>query len=275
MKVRTDCVELSWLALDAWTWLGGPPVRVTTLFNSLLKLQGLRVVGLEFVEGELILHILPRHRRMTCPHCKRTRPATTKHSVNENRDWRHLGIWGHIVELRGPIRRFYCRKCKELVTELVPWARHASRFTKPFENTVGLMAQKADRTTVNEMFGIAWETVGSIAERLVNELHSEDRFKNLKRIGVDEISFRKRHRYLTVVTDHDTGDVIWAGEGKCSETLKGFFNSLDQDVLDAIEIVTMDMSKAYQKAVRETLPNAQMWRCTPSDMTSAFPFRVP
>ena len=232
-------------------------MRVTTLFNTLLKLQGLRVVGIEFPDDELVLHVRPRHRRLTCPNCGATRPQTTKHSVRE-RDWRHLGVWGHIVRIRGPVRRFHCRRCKGPVTEEVPWARHGSSFTRRFENAVGLMAQKADHTTVKEMFGIAWETVGAIAERLVREIHSPDRFKSLKRIGVDEISFRKRHRYLTIVTDHDTGDVIWAGEGKCSETLKGFFRSLDDEVIDAIEIVTMDMSKAFQKAVREMLPNAQI-----------------
>jgi len=77
-----------------------------------------------------------------------------------------------------------------------------------------------------------------------------------RRIGVDEISFRKRHRYLTVVADHDTGDVVWVAEGKTSNVLKGFFESLSAEVCNAIEIVTMDMSQAYQKAVRETLPNA-------------------
>jgi transposase len=138
----------------------------------------------------------------------------------------------------------------------VPWARHGSSFTRPFEDAVGLMAQRTDHTAVSQLFDIAWKTVGNIAERLVDELLDPDRFANLRRIGVDEISFRKRHRYLTIVTDHDTGDVIWAGEGKCSDTLKDFFHGLGREICEAIEIVTMDMSQAYKKAVRETLPNA-------------------
>jgi transposase len=142
------------------------------------------------------------------------------------------------------------------VTELLPWARHDSDFTRPFEDVVGMMAQRMDKTAVAEMFGISWVTVGSIAERLVGELLDPERMSGLRCIGVDEISFRKRHRYLTVVTDHDTGNVVWVGEGKCSDTLKGFFRSLTPEVRDAIEIVTMDMSQAFQKAVRETIPNA-------------------
>ena len=232
-----------------------PSVRVTTLFNILLNLQGLWVVAFEFDGEDLVLHVRPRHRRLTCPCCGRSRPNSVPHSVRD-RDWRHLGIWSRKVRIRGPVRRFHCLSCKGPVTESVPWARLGSSFTKPFENAVGLMAQRTDHTTVSQLFDIAWKTVGSIAERLVDELLDSNRFTNLRRIGVDEISFCKRHRYLTIVTDHDTGAVIWAGEGKCSDTLKGFFEGLESDVCEAIEIVTMDMSQAYKKAVREALPSA-------------------
>ena len=228
-------------------------MRVTTLFNKLLNLQGLWVQGFEFEGDDLVLYVRVRARRMRCPHCD---TACSGNRSGSPRRWRHLGIWGRSVWIAAFIRRFRCPTCEATVTESVPWARHDSHFTRAFEDAVGLMAQRTDQTAVSQLFGIAWVTVGKIAERLVDELLDPERFANLRRIGVDEISFRKRHRYLTIVTDHDTGDVIWAGEGKCSDTLKGFFESLPTEVLGAIEIVTMDMSGAYQKAVRESLPNA-------------------
>jgi transposase len=228
-------------------------VRVTTLFNKLLNLQGLRVVGFRFDGDDLILSVHPRFRRLTCPHCGE---SCSGRASTSRRSWRHLGIWGHRVWLEGPIRRLRCQTCDRTVTESVPWARHGSDFTRPFEDAVGLMAQRTDQTAVSQLFGISWVTVGNIAERLVDELLDPGRLSNLRRIGVDEISFRKRHRYLTVVTNHDTGNVVWVCEGKTSDVLKGFFASLGPDVCSAIEIVTMDMSQAYQKAVRETLPNA-------------------
>jgi len=228
-------------------------VRITTLFNKLLRLQGVWVTGFRFEGEELVLSVQPRQRGMTCPHCGKSRSGERSATI---RRWRHLGIWSRAVWIEGPIRRFPCRPCERVVTEAVSWARHGSTFTRPFEDAVGLMAQSTDKTTVSQLFGVAWVTVGSIAERLVNELLDPERFANLRRIGVDEISFRKRHRYLTIVTDHDTGNVIWVGEGKSSDTLKDFFQSLGPEVCSAIEIVTMDMSQAYQKAVRESLPDA-------------------
>lgn len=228
-------------------------MRVTTLFNKLLNLQGLWVVGFRFEGEDLVLSVRPRARRLTCPLCHKSRSGRRSGSI---RRWRHLGIWGHQVLIEGPIRRFRCRPCGRTVTEAVPWARHDSIFTMPFEDAVGLMAQRTDQTAVSQLFGISWVTVGNVAQRLVGELLDSDRFANLSRIGVDEISFRKRHRYLTIVTDHDTGRVIWVGEGKTADTLKAFFGSLPRKVCEAIEIVTMDMSGAYQRAVRDCLPNA-------------------
>lgn len=228
-------------------------MRVTTLFNKLLNLQGLWVKGFEFEDDDLVLYVRARARRMQCPHCGTSRSGDRSGTL---RRWRHLGVWGRPVWVAAFIRRFRCGECQATVTEAVPWARHNSHFTRPFEDAVGLMAQRTDRTAVSQLFGISWVTVGSIAGRLVDELIDPDRFASLRRIGVDEISFRKRHRYLTIVTDHDTGNVVWVAEGKSSDVLKSFFESLDREILDAIEIVTMDMSKAYQKAVREGLPNA-------------------
>ena len=228
-------------------------MRITTLFNALLQLQGVWVAGFRFEDDDLVLTIRPRHRRVTCPQCD---SSQSSQRAPKTRRWRHLGIWSRRVWIEGPIRRFHCKVCERTVTEAVPWARHDSDFTRPFEDAVGLMAQRTDHTAVSELFSIAWVTVGKIAERLVEEFLDPGRLLRLRRIGVDEISFRKRHRYLTVVTDHDTGNVVWVGEGKSAEILRGFFESLPHEVCSAIEIVTMDMSAAYQKAVRESLPGA-------------------
>jgi len=194
-------------------------------------------------------------RLLTCPHCGRRKRGRESRGV---RRWRHMAIWGNEVWIEGEIRRLKCSKCSETVTEAVPWARHDSKFTRPFEDVVALLAQQTNKTAVAKLTGIAWETVGAIAERVVAEKLDPVRFEDLRRIGVDEISFRKRHRYLTVVTDHDRRRVIWVAEGKSSDVLKGFFELIGLDACERIEIVTMDMSAAYQKAVRETLPNAKI-----------------
>ena len=73
---------------------------------------------------------------------------------------------------------------------------------------------------------------------------------------MDEFSYRKRHHYLTVVLDHDTGKVVWAAKGKNAETLCTFFDLIGPEQCAGIQLVTIDMSAAYEKAITDRLPNA-------------------
>jgi transposase len=162
------------------------------------------------------------------------------------------------VLLVGEIRRLHCKSCDAVVTEAVPWARHGSDFTIPFEDAVALLAQRTNQSAVAELTGIAWKTVGNIARRVVAERLDPSRMNGLRRIAVDEISFLRRHNYLTVVTDHDTRRVVWVAEGKSSEVLANFFKLIGAEACQRIEIVTMDMSAAFIKAVKEHLPKAEI-----------------
>jgi len=230
-------------------------MRITTLLNKLLQLPGLWVCGFEFVGEFLFVDVRRRFRLLTCSACG---TRVKGRFVEKPRQWRHVGLGGFRVFLRGHIRRLRCPRCRAVQTEVVPWARHGSDFTRPFEDAVALLAQKLDHTAVAEFSGIAWVTVGSIAARIVQEMLHEDRFENLRRIGVDEISYRKGHKYLTIVVDHDTARVIWAAEGKSAETLGSFFAELGPERAASIELVSIDMSAAYEKAVREALPHAEI-----------------
>jgi hypothetical protein len=100
--------------------------------------------------------------------------------------------------------------------------------------------------------------VGGIAERLVEEHLHQDRFEDLRRIGVDEISYRKHHKYLTVVMNHDREQVISVGVGKSSETLAKFFEALGPERARLLEVASIDMSAGYEKAIREYAPQAEI-----------------
>ena len=109
--------------------------------------------------------------------------------------------------------RVSCRRCRGVKVEQVPWASGSSVFTSGFEELAAYLAQVTDRTAVSRLLGISWVTVGSIVERVVARRLDGARFAKLRRIGIDEFSYRKRHRYLTIVVDHDERRVVWAGRG--------------------------------------------------------------
>lgn len=109
----------------------------------------------------------------------------------------------------------------------VPWARHNVGHTVAFDDQVAWLATKSAKTTVTELMRIAWRTVGAISARVWADAEAvTDRFDGLKRIGIDEISYKKGHKYLMVVVDHDTKKLVWAAPGRSKATLRQFFDAL-------------------------------------------------
>jgi transposase len=158
--------------------------------------------------------------------------------------------------LRYAPRRVECEHCGVRVEE-VPWAMHLSRFTFEFEEMVAYLAQQMAKTAVCKLMGIDWRTVGSIIERVVTDRLDPARLENLYVIGVDELSFRRNHEYVTVVVDHLKKRVVWTGEGRGADTLKRFFEELGPERTARLTHVTLDMSNAYTAAVNECAPHAQ------------------
>ena len=120
------------------------------------------------------------------------------------------------------------------------------------------LAQVTDRTTVSRVLGISWQAVGSIVERVVAQRLDERRFDGLRRIGIDEFSYRKRHHYLTIVVDHDRRRVVWAGKGRSAKTLEAFFDRLGPAGCERLQLVTVDLAASWQKALRARVPHARV-----------------
>ena len=115
-------------------------------------------------------------------------------------------------------------------------------FTAAVEELTAYLAQVTDRTTVSRVLGISWQAVGSIVERVVAQRLDERRFDGLRRIGIDEFSYRKRHHYLTIVVDHDRQRVVWAGKGRSAQTLEAFFDRLGRAGCERLQLVTVDLA---------------------------------
>ncbi len=229
-------------------------MRLTSLLRHLIGVTDLVVDAFSFEPRGLVLDVRPRHRRPRCGGCGRKRPGYDRSAPAH---WRHLGIGDLKIWLRYAPRRVSCRRCG-IRTERVPWAGPGSRFTRDFEELTAYLARATDQTAVTHLLGIAWRTVGAIVGRVVGRRLDQDRLQGLRRIGIDEFSYRKRHRYLTLVVDHDRRRVVWAGEGKGAEALSGFFKALGPKGCAALETVTMDMSGGYQKALAQHAPHAEV-----------------
>lgn len=236
-------------------WVYIEAMRVSALFRKLLGFEHTRVLGAEFTEDGLVIDVAPRWMRCRCSVCGRQGGAYDK----RERMWRHLDLGGMKCELRYSLRRLECDRCGVKV-EAIPWAEVDSGFTKPFEEMVALMAQKTDRTTVAGLLRIAWASVGRIIERVTRRVGGDltARLRGLRRIGIDELSYEKNHKYVTVVTDHDRGCAVWVAEGKDAAALNSFFDALGPGGINELEVATIDMSGAFKKAFRDRAPDVEV-----------------
>jgi transposase len=114
--------------------------------------------------------------------------------------------------------------------EGVPFARDRARFTRDFDDLVAWLATKTDKTATCRLTRIDWHTIGRIIERVGEEmLAAEDRLCDLFEISVDEVAWRKGHRYLTLIGDHRRRCVVWGCEGKGQAAADRFFAELDPE----------------------------------------------
>jgi len=229
-------------------------VRFVTLLRSLLGLEETRVLNASFDNDGLVVDVAPAWRRGRCSSCGECCPGYDR---DRGRRWRHLDVAGMLLHLRYDIRRIKCPRCGVKV-EQVPWAETGAWFTRPFEDHVGCLTQRCDKTTVSDLMRVGWETVGNIIQRVVARRSVGDELDGLTHIGIDELSYRRHHEYITVVVDHTRQRIVWAKRGKNAETLEAFFDELGPERCAKLQAVTIDMSAAYIKAVTKRAPRAML-----------------
>jgi transposase len=223
------------------------PVRVTTVFNRLLDLDGVTVREVDFVGDMVVVAVALRRRKLVCPRCGYATSA--RYDTRKARSsWRHLRLGAWKLTVVAQLRRLRCPEHGWRV-EGVPFARPGARFTRDFEALVAWSATKMDKTALCALVGIDWDTVGRICERVVADELDPGRLDDLFNIGVDEVSWKKHHNYLTLVADHDTGKIVWGAQGKDAKTLDGFFDELGPARSAQVEAVSMDMGLAFRKSV--------------------------
>jgi transposase len=234
-------------------------VQNATLWRALLGVEKTVVEDIEFDEDAqlLVAHVRPRARaraRGRCGQCQRRAPAYDR--GEGRRRWRALDLGTVQVVLEADAPRVNCVEHGPTVAA-VPWARHAAGHSLVFDEQVAWLATQCSKSAVTELMRIAWRTVGAIITRVwadVEVLH--DRFAGLARIGIDEISYKRGHRYLTVVVDHDSGRLVWAAPGRDKATLAGFFDALGPDRCAQITHVSADGADWISTVVEQQCPNA-------------------
>jgi transposase len=214
--------------------------------ETLLGLPEFRVIAQVLGPKQLDLHLERRDTHIVCPRCQ-----TCCSRVKESRPRciRDLPILEHPVMLWLHMRRFACPDCRHRPWETSETFGQRTQWTERLHTQVRTeFLRGCPCKELARRYGLSERTVF----RWTFERSRGGRPRKLGRaIGIDEYSRRKGHRYNTLIVDLDKGKPIATFKGRRAEEVIAWFNSRPRDELDRVEVVVLDMSKAYFAAIKE------------------------
>ena len=232
-------------------------MRNARLWEKLLGVNGTVVENVVLDEDAEVVVASVRARkeaRGRCGICQRKCPGYDR--GEGRRRWRALDLGTVPTWLEADAPRVRCPE-HGVVVASVPWARHGAGHTRGFDDMAAWLATHCAKSAVEELMRVAWRTVGSIVTRVAADARAAtDPLDKLVRIGIDEISYKKGHKYLVVVVDHDTGKLVWAKPGRDKKTLGAFFDALGEERCRQIRLVSADGAGWIATVVADRCKNA-------------------
>ena len=231
-----------------------------SIWRALLCVENTVVEDVEFDDQAQVLVVYVRPRRASRGRCGMCGSRSSRYDRGQGRRrWRGLDMGTIRVFLEADAPRVHCSAHGPTVRQ-VPWARHGAGHTRCFDQQVAWLATQCSKRAITELMRIAWRTVGAIITRVwADTAAGVDAFAGLQRVGIDEISYKRRHKYLTVVVDHDSGRLVWASPGRERATVHAFFDALEasgQGRCARITHVTADGAEWIADVVSNRCPTA-------------------
>jgi len=229
-------------------------VRDTELLRGLLRVED----PWDVIESKLDLERKRVDVRLEwqgpgrCPQCGRECP---KHDHRE-RVWRDLDLCADRLYLHALVPRVECPE-HGVTTVTVPWSAGRTEFTARFERLAIALLLEMSVAGVARRLTMSWDQVDAILMRAVGRGKQRRQPRIVRHLGIDEKAVKKRHRYFTIVSDLDSGDVLWVGRGRKRESIDAFWASLSPEQLAGIEGIAMDMWAPYFESALKYVPGAE------------------
>ena len=224
----------------------------TSLLYHACALRGYHCVSTAYQGNDVVFNIegFPNKRR-----CSACGSKEVIGRGQEERQFRNVPFGGKGTVLRLGIQRLECKTCTAVRQAELGFADPRRTYTRAFERcALGLLKHMTIKA-VARYLKVSWDVIKDIQKRCLQKRYRHIKLKHLRRIGIDEISIGHGHKYLTIVLDIDSGEVVFVGDGKGSDALQPFWKRLRASRAK-VEAVAMDMSEAYIGAVRKNLPKA-------------------
>jgi transposase len=210
--------------------------------------------------GLVTLHIAETPQLWKSHRCPHDQGETFCYDHTEDLVWRHLNVFEHKCEIHCPLPRARCRTCQKIHRVLPPWEGLSMHFTKGFEAMALLLLREMPVARAAKMLRETDTRLRRMIFAHVDAAYAKKDMSETTCLGVDEMSIRKGHEYLTIFADLKLKAVLFATEGKDKSTFEGFIKEWEKHEGHRHQLtqVSMDMSKAYRAAVPEWCRNAEI-----------------
>ena len=227
---------------------------VESIARETLGIKDHRVVQVAQEEDSIAIHLdLRRRRRLPCSRCG-TR-GRVRDRLKE-RTWRHVPLWGIPAALHYAPARVSCTRCKAVCVEAIPWSQGKCRLSVGLIWLLAAWTKLLAWDVVARLFGVHWNTVAAAVRQAVSYGLAHRQIGHVLYIGIDELSRRKGHVYVTSVYDLQAKRLLWSGEGRGKETLEAFFAEHGEALKDKVLGVCCDMWQPYIDVLRRRCPTA-------------------
>ena len=227
---------------------------IESLVKETVELQGFRVVKVTGGVSGLVAMIAPDGR--FSPRCGQCLEPAPYRDTRPKRRFRHVPFWGISMELQFSPRRVSCPRCGGVHVAAMPWVSGKQRMTRALMVTLATWTRILPWKQVAQLFRCAWGTVATAVEEAVAYGLVHRDLEGLSHIGIDEISRKRGHVYVTNVYDLRSKRLVWSGEERSKETLEAFFKFLGPEKTAALDGICCDMWQPYIDVIKEQAPQA-------------------
>ena len=210
--------------------------------------------GCEYKDKSVTVKLQTRKDKLRCPQCG-SRHVTGSGTVE--RRFRSVPIGSKPVWIKMKVQRIKCKDCHCIRQEDIHFVTGKRSYTNKFSRYVLELSRVGTIQDVARFLHISWDTVKEIQKLDLQRRYSDPDIKDVKRIGIDEFAVAKGNIYKTIVVDMDTGRVIYVGQGRSSDSLKGFWTKVKKKGVK-IEAVATDLSTAFISSVMTNAPESTL-----------------
>jgi len=241
--------------------MDNPITSIDDFFRTLLDINSpWKISDLQLDQHSKIVRVFidfERGTKFDCPLC------STKCTVHDSsyRAWRHLDIIDYKLYLMIKIPRVKCSVHGVKTIREISWGRINTHFTHAFENSILHKAREMSVIAIAREVDEADKTLWRIINHHIEEMKkTQISFNHIHKICVDETSSKKGHKYVTVFTNPDTGNIVFVTEGKDLSTFEQFHNVLKEKHIHHknIQNISMDMSKSFIAGAETYFPDAEI-----------------